>query len=425
MARKIFARQAAFILLNGVLKEKRMLSVVSLPDQTAPEERARAERLSLGVLKNLPNLDSILAPFLRKKPSVEVLNILRLALYELTQKEARYGVVNEAVSLAQSYQSTRHFAAMINAVLRALPKKITLDDLAAPTLPSWIRKPLEKTYGKDAVIKIEASLHKQPQTDITVKGRAKKNMSAQIPEGNALPNGSIRLNTSRMISSLDGFESGNWWVQDAAASMVVALLAPKVGERILDICAAPGGKTMQIADAGSNVSALDISQSRINRLRQNLNRTKLNAKIIVADMLKWDPDSLLTEPKKFDAILLDAPCSATGTIRRHPDLLYVKDGSEIPALVALQSAMIERALTWLKPGGRLVFSTCSLIPQEGEKHIERLLANCSDLHIARPDMAWVSPEWITPSGGLRLRPDYWEPLGGMDGFFMARIEKSL
>jgi 16S rRNA (cytosine967-C5)-methyltransferase len=180
----------------------------------------------------------------------------------------------------------------------------------------------------------------------------------------------------------------------------------------LDVCAAPGGKTLQLADAGAVVTALDISAPRMTRVKENLTRTGLAAELVVTDALHWQPDA------PFDAILLDAPCSATGTLRRHPDLPFIKDGSEVAGLVALQAALLDRALGWLKPGGRLVYCTCSLLPAEGEDQLAAALLRHPGLRVVTPAQPWLPPEWVTAQGGVRLRPDYW---GGMDGFFIATL----
>jgi 16S rRNA (cytosine967-C5)-methyltransferase len=184
---------------------------------------------------------------------------------------------------------------------------------------------------------------------------------------------------------------------------------------VLDLCAAPGGKTLQLAAAGAVVTALDISGPRMARLAENLARTRLSATLVTADALNWEPVD------HFDAILLDAPCSATGTIRRHPDLPFIKDGSEIADLVALQAALLDRALGWLKPGGRLVFATCSLLPDEGEAQLAAALARHPGLRADPFTLPGVDPDWWTKDGGLRLRPDLWADRGGMDGFFMTRL----
>ncbi len=238
---------------------------------------------------------------------------------------------------------------------------------------------------------------------------------SEVPEGVMLPTGSLRLSDPGQVTGLPGYANGQWWVQDAAAAMAVRLLAPPQGERVLDLCAAPGGKTLQLADAGAKVTALDISGPRMARVAENLARMGLTADLVVADAMQWQPDA------PYDAILLDAPCSASGTLRRHPDLPFIKDGSDLPDLIALQAALLDRALGWLAPGGRLVFVTCSLLPDEGEAQLAGALARHPGLVVDPVAFEGISPEWVTEAGGLRLRPDYWADQGGMDGFFMARL----
>lgn len=407
---KLSPRSAAVQLLNAVLGEGRMLAQLSPPEGLAPADRARAERLAHDTLRNLDRADRVLKPLMRKAPPLAVLNVLRLAVVELGQGGAAHGVVNEAVNMVRRNRKTQHLAGLVNAVLRAVPEGLSLTELPAPMMPRWLRQPLVHAWGREAVAMIEAAHASTPPTDLTIKaGKA-------APEGGALPTGSVRLNTPGQISALPGYAEGDWWVQDAAASMAVRLLAPRAGEAVLDLCAAPGGKTMQLADAGAKVTALDISAPRMARVQENLTRTGLQAELVVADALHWQPEA------RFEAILLDAPCSATGTIRRHPDLPHVKDGSEIAGLVALQAQLFDRALGWLKPGGRIVFCTCSLLPAEGEDQLAAILERHPALTVRRPDVIGVDPAWITPAGGLRLRPDYWPDLGGMDGFFMACLE---
>ena len=406
------ARGGAVALLNAVLGEGALLAeAFDHPDFAAlpPAERARAQRLALTVLRVLEPADKVLHPLMRKAPPLPVWNILRLAVVELAEGAAAHGVVNEAVGLARAGRKTSHLAGLVNAVLRQVPVGVALT--AAQKLPRWLRQPLVHAYGRDAVTAIEAVQATAPPLDLTLRA------GAEAPEGDLLPTGSLRLADRGQVSTLPGFAAGGWWVQDAAAALAVPLLGDVQGQRVLDICAAPGGKTMQLAAAGADVTALDISGPRMARVAENLARTGLAATCITADALDWQPD------QPFDAILLDAPCSATGTIRRHPDLPFVKDGSEIAGLVALQTALLDRALGWLKPGGRLVFVTCSLLPDEGEVQLTAALTRHPGLSVLRPTLPGLSPDWITPDGGLRLRPDYWADKGGMDGFFMACLRR--
>ncbi|MBM3614268.1 MAG: methyltransferase domain-containing protein [Alphaproteobacteria bacterium] len=410
-APRLTARGAAVLLLNAVLGDGTLLAeALDHPDiaALAPADRARAQRLALTVLRVLESADKVLHPLMRKAPSLPVWNILRLAVVELAEGAAAHGVVNEAVGLARAGLKTSHLAGLVNAVLRQVPPGVPLSGVQK--LPRWLRQPLVHAYGREAVIAIETVQATAPPLDLTIRP------GAEAPEGELLPTGSLRLADRGQVSTLPGYAAGGWWVQDAAAAMAVPMLGDLKGLRVLDLCAAPGGKTMQLAAAGADVTALDISGPRMARVAENLARTGLTATCVTADALAWQPD------QPFDAILLDAPCSATGTIRRHPDLPFVKDGSEIAGLVALQTALLDRALGWLKPGGQLVFVTCSLLPDEGEAQLTAALARHPGLSVLRPTLPGLSPDWITPDGGLRLRPDYWSDKGGMDGFFMACLK---
>lgn len=408
MAEGVAARAAAVELLGAVLGDGRMLADLAEPELPA-SDRARAMRLAADVLRHLEPVDRVLAKHLRKAPPLMVMNVLRLAVTERAMGAPAHGVVNAAVEMVRRGKRTVHLAGLVNAVLRAMPEEGILDGLPPQRLPRWLRQPLVHLHGREVVEAIEAVQAGHPPIDLTLRaGRV-------APEGEVLPTGSLRLTEAGQLTALPGFAEGAWWVQDAAAALVARLLDVKPGERVLDLCAAPGGKTMQLADAGAEVVALDISGPRMARVAENLARTGLKAKLVVEDALQWQPDGA------FDAILLDAPCSATGTIRRHPDLPFVKDGSEVAGLVALQAALLDRALEWLKPGGRLVFSTCSLLPEEGEAQLAAALERHPGLAVERVKLAGVEPGWWTDAGGLRLRPDYWAERGGMDGFFMARL----
>ncbi len=411
MAEGLVARGAAVSLLMAVLEDGQPLNQV-LDAQgpmalLAPADRARAQRLAVQVLRQLERVDALLSPALRKVPPMAVMNILRLAVTELSGGAAAHGVVNSAVELARRGNRTQHMTGLVNAVLRALPEGAALPG-PPQRLPRWLRQPLVHAHGRDVVTAIEAVHATAPPLDLTLRG-------GEVPDGTLLATGSLRLTDPGQVSALPGYASGGWWVQDAAAAMAVQLLGVKPGDRVLDLCAAPGGKTLQLAALGADVTALDISGPRIARVAENLARTKLAAKLVTADALSWQPDAL------FDAILLDAPCSATGTIRRHPDLPFIKDGSELPALIALQAQLFDRAVGFLKPGGRLVFCTCSLLADEGEAQLDAALLRHPGLRVVTPGFAGIQPAWITPKGGLRLRPDYWADVGGMDGFFMVCV----
>jgi 16S rRNA (cytosine967-C5)-methyltransferase len=414
------ARGAAVALLDAVLGERRMMADV-LADPAgpmtglAPGDRGRAQRLALTVLRHLEQADRVLAPHVRRAPPRTVQNVLRLAVVELAvEGAAAHGVVNAAVDLVRRGHKTGHAAGLVNAVLRKLAEGPDLfASLSPQKLPMWLRQPLVHAWGREAVTGMEAVQALSPPLDITVRD------GAEAPEGAVLlPTGSLRLADAGQVTALRGYAAGGWWVQDAAAALPVRVLDPKPGERILDMCAAPGGKTLQLAAAGAEVTALDMSGPRLARLRENLARTKLWAEVVQGDATRW------RGPAPFDAVLLDAPCSATGTIRRHPDLPFVKDGFEIHGLIELQARMIDAALRLLRPGGRLVFCTCSVIPDEGEAQLDAALARHPGLTVEPPEgVPGLEPGWLTPDGALRLRPDHWAGRGGIDGFFIVRLRK--
>lgn len=407
MAEGVKARAAAVAMLDAVLGEGRMLDEAAA-EGLAPEDRARALRLAGAVLRRLEPADKALSAHLRKLPPLRVRNILRLAVVERSLGAPGHGVVNAAVAIARSGKKTTHMAGLVNAVLRAVPEGPLP---GVQRLPRWLRQPLVHAFGREIVAGIELAHAVEPPLDLTLRP------GAEAPAGEALPTGSLRLIAGGQVSALPGYAAAGWWVQDAAAALPARLLDARPGERVLDLCAAPGGKTLQLAAAGAQVTALDLSEARLARLHENLARTGLSAQVVAADALDWQPDS------PFDAILLDAPCSATGTIRRHPELPFVKDGSQLAGLVALQGRLIDRALGWLKPGGRLVFATCSLLPEEGEGQLAAALARHPGL-VAEPiPLPGVEDGWWTEAGGLRTRPDLWAGRGGMDGFFMARLRR--
>ncbi len=410
-------RRAAVRLLDGVLGKGALLPellVTGALDKLDPSEKARAQRLAMETLRWMDRADRMLGPFLQRKPDLMVHNVLRLSVVELcVDGAAAHGVVNSAVSMVKADKVHHRASGMVNAVLRKIDVA-AWDKLPLPRLPKWLRKPLVADYGKKTVEAMEASFAKGAPLDLTPKGDAAP--LAKAVGGTVLPTGSVRVLGAGQVSALAGYEAGDWWVQDAAAAIPAKVLNARAGERVLDMCAAPGGKTMQLAAAGADVVAIDVSKKRMARVRENLERTGLDATLRVVDALEW-------REALFDAILLDAPCTATGTIRRHPDLPHAKDGADFPALFALQERMIDHALSQLKPGGRLVFCTCSLLPDEGEIQIEDALKRHDDITVEPITLAGLDPAWATPEGGLRLRPDYWADMGGMDGFYIAVIRK--
>ncbi len=412
-------RHAAFALVQAVLNEGRGLSdVLTRPPEIyaalPPEGRARAQRLAVDGFRHAGRADHHLHRALRKTPPEPLRWVLRLALTEIhVGGQAAHGVIHDAVDLARAAGFAK-FTGLTNAVLRQLAEGLDWGAAPAPRLPGWLRGGLQNAYGATGTAAIEAAHLRPPALDLTLRGPRPEGLA-----GTVLPTGTLRLDGGGQVSALPGYSDGAWWVQDAAAALPARLLADLGDARVLDICAAPGGKTMQLAAQGAQVTALDISATRMARLRDNLARTGLKADVIVADALDWRPDT------PFDAILLDAPCSATGTIRRHPELPWLRKREDVVALRQLQAALLDRVLDpdqgLLRPGGRVVYCTCSLLPAEGEDQIAAAMTR-HPVKLLPTDIPGVPPEWHAPQGGLRTRPDYWSDLGGLDGFFIASLQ---
>ncbi len=414
------ARRSAVYLLDMILGEERLMSELlsaGALDKLPPDDRARAQRLAMDTLRGMERADRLLQKRLSKYPPLTVRNALRVGTVELCQGGAAHGVVNAMVELVATHKKLGHLKGLTNAVLRKIAAEgpEAWAALRAPRLPKWLRGPLTEAWGPDAMTGIEAAHFAGAPLDLTAK-RDPESLAVAVG-GTVLPTGSVRVADAGQVTTMPGFAEGDWWVQDAAAALPVKILAPQKGEAVLDLCAAPGGKTMQLAAAGAQVTAVDNSKQRMQRVRENLARVHLPAKVVVVDARRFEGT--------FDAILLDAPCSATGTIRRHPDLPHAKDGSEFGDLIELQSEMIDHAWSLLNPGGRLIFCTCSLLPDEGEVQVDEALERHADMSVDRDALAvpGVDPAWTTQEGGLRLRPDYWPELGGMDGFYIACLRK--
>jgi 16S rRNA (cytosine967-C5)-methyltransferase len=334
--------------------------------------------------------------------------------------------VDLAVSHAKSDPRTARFAALVNGVLRTLTraKDTELGPALAVTInaPVWFRERLIAAYGEDLARRICAMHRVEAPTDFTVKADAAG--WAERLGGMVLPTGSVRVEKlSTAVSDLPGYAEGQWWVQDAAATLPARLLGDIIGLRVADLCAAPGGKTAQLALAGARVTAVEASKNRIARLEQNLSRLGLTAEIVNADVLAWEPAAL------FDAVLLDAPCSSTGTVRRHPDVPWTKSPADIDKLAAVQLRLLRKAVGLVRPGGRVVFSNCSLDPLEGEHLVEALLASEPGIRLEPVQPGEFPPldPYLTTLGTLRTTPadlDLGRPeFSGMDGFFAARLRR--
>ncbi len=394
-----------------------------------PRDRALAFRIVATCLRRLGTLKAVIGGLLDKgapksAPKVETILLVGAAQI-LFMDVPDHAAVGLSVDLARGDRTTAGFAGLINAVLRRLTREhverlAAIDTLAVDT-PEWMRARWVRAYGAErarAICEIHAF---EPALDLTVTGDP-AHWATEL-NGEVLPTGSVRVLQAGLVRALPGYDDGAWWVQDAAAALPARLLGDIAGKSVADMCAAPGGKTAQLAAAGAKVTAVDRNGQRLVRLKENLARLKLSA-----DVREGDAAAIQAGP--FDAILLDAPCSATGTLRRHPDIAWSKRPADIGTLATVQGRLLDHALDLLKPGGVLVYATCSLEPEEGEDQITRILATRKDVkrdEIRPDDVPGIAP-FITPQGDVRTLPCDWvrgEPeRSGLDGFFAARLRKS-
>jgi len=420
------ARRAAADVLCHVLDEGATLEAAlnAAPSFGALEgrDRAFARAIVMASLRRLGRIDGLLARFLARplpQSAHFARALLRSGAAQLLVLDApAYAVVSETVAIAHATPAARGFAGLANAVLRRVareaPAMFAVMDAFAD-LPAWLTTRWRAAYGDETARAIVAGLGREPPLDLT----AKKNASdwAERLGAELLPTASMRLHEHDAPETLDGYGEGAWWVQDGAAALPARMLGDIAGKTVLDLCAAPGGKTMQLAAAGARVIALDHSQDRLARLHENLARTRLEAEIVCADALRYRP----REP--VDAILLDAPCTATGTLRRHPDIAWLRRPADVPKLAALQRDMIGAAASMLKPGGTLVYAVCSLEPEEGAACVD---ASLSAAGLTRSPLAPGelpgADEFLDASGALRTHPGQWRERGGLDGFYAARLK---
>ncbi len=423
------ARVAATRILAAVLEKKTSLDGMLDSENGNPvyralslADRALVRAIVNSALRHLPRIEAALSMLLdgplpqgaRSLHHVLVVGAAQVLHLDVPDHSA----VDLAVEQAHRDPRNRRFAKLVNAVLRRLGReKAEIEKAIAdvPVLPDWFYARLVSAYGDEVAKRISEAQLTPSSIDLTVKNDPA--VWAEKLGGRVLPNGSVRLGEFEgQIPSLEGFAEGAWWVQDLAASMPVKLMGDISGKRVADLCAAPGGKTAQLALAGAKVTALDQSGNRLRRLRENLDRLGLHAETVEANMLKYQPEQL------FDAVLLDAPCSSTGTLRKHPDVCWTKDENDIAKLAALQGQMLRYALTLVGAGGIVVFSNCSLDPSEGEAMIAQVLAENPDFErVAVRKDDWPGMEAaVTAEGDLRTTPDMF---GGIDGFFSSVLRK--
>jgi 16S rRNA (cytosine967-C5)-methyltransferase len=389
----------------------------------APRDRAFVRLLLATTLRRLGEIDTVLGAMIERPldgANEAGRGVLRLGATQLLfLGTPAHAAVDTAVRLIEEIRLP-HLKGLINAVLRRVSREgaalLGDRDPARLNTPDWLWQSWSATYGEQTTRAIAAAHLLEAPLDLTPRSDAL--FWAGRLEGELLPTGTIRRAPGGNVVDLPGFAQGTWWVQDAAAALPVQLLGEIAGKRIADLCAAPGGKTLQLAAAGAQVTAVDISGRRMVRVGENLARAGLSAELVTSDVSKWTP------AEKFDAILLDAPCSGTGTLRRHPDIAWLKDEEDVSRLSLTQDRLLVHALDLLlKPGGTLVYAVCSLEEDEGPARIEALLAR--DSRVTRvPVQPGELPglaEAITPAGDIRTLPSMWTERGGLDGFYISRL----
>jgi 16S rRNA (cytosine967-C5)-methyltransferase len=424
-------RRAAISLLQGVTLDQlpldQLLETNAEFRELEGRDRSFAHALVASCLRHGGEIKAILGKFLSKplpRSSGMAVDILTIAAAQLLFMDVSpHAAIDLSVDLAKQDKKAQHFSGLINAVLRKVSTdgKSALEKLDGPRLntPDWLWEQWIAAYDEKTARAIAVAHLNEAPLDISVKANA-EHWAAQL-QGVLLPTGTIRLKAAdKSLQDLPGFSTGEWWVQDAASALPAKLLTDISGQSVLDLCAAPGGKTAQLAAAGAIVIAVDDSVSRMGRLRENLVRLKLPVTTVLADVLSLPTDTL------YDNVLLDAPCSATGTIRRHPDLVYLKTPRQLDNLVGLQQKMLEHAANLVKPGGKLIYCTCSLSPLEGERQVFKFLRaheNFALSPITPQDLA-RQEQFITPAGLMRCLPSM--AIGsssGLDGFFAARLAR--
>ena len=414
------ARRAALALIDAALARRGGMEDVDEADLAGLEGRDRgfARALALGTLRWLGPVDRALSARLRKPPPPAVTSLLRLGAAQMLALDTPpHAAVSTTLALAAGIPDARPFVKLMNAVLRGLDRErpvVTPDQFA----PDWLLARWRAAYGEETALAIAARIAEEPPTDLSLRDPLDEAAIAEAVEGAVLPGPTVRTGRRGDVSAWPGFAGGRWWVQDAAAALPARLLGVTPDQTALDLCAAPGGKTLQLAAAGWDVVGVELAPTRLARLRENLIRTALPATLVEADVMQWRPAA------PVDAVLLDAPCSATGIYRRHPDVLHRVRPAAIAELATAQAAMLARAAEWVKPGGTLVYAVCSLELQEGER-VAAGAVGAGGLTVD-PIRADELPAGLAPTaeGWLRIPPGALADVGGCDGFFIARFVKT-
>lgn len=416
------AREAALALLDAALSRRGGLDEAATTNAfraLEPRERAFARALAMAALRRLGPVDRALAAKLSKEPPPRVRNLLRLGVTQAFFLDVpAFAAVATSVELAGANKASRPFKGLVNAVLRGLLRDGAPPDDPSALAPPWLFSRWASAWGADDAQAMAAVIAEEPATDLSPKAGADVAALAEALEAEILPGGTLRTRRRGDVAGWPAFDVGSWWVQDAAAAIPARLLDLRADETAVDLCAAPGGKTLQLAATGAQVVAVDRSASRLKRVGENLARMGLKAEVVTADAATW-PDA-----RTFDAVLLDAPCSATGTFRRHPDVLWAARPGDIASLAGVQSALLDSAARRTRPGGRLVYCVCSLEPEEGEAQVEAFLGRHPDFALApiSAEEGGAPAASLTARGTLRLLPHHRG--GGQDGFFVARFTRA-
>jgi 16S rRNA (cytosine967-C5)-methyltransferase len=423
------ARGAALALLEAVLGRKIPLDQALAESKPmadlAARDRAFARLLAATVLRRLGQVDDVLARFLAKplpERAGSVRDVLRLGAAQLLFLETPpHAAVATAVELTEALGHPA-LKGLVNAVLRRLSREgaglVEKQDAARLNTPDWLWSGWVSSYGPDIARQIALAYLKEAPLDLSVK--ADPDLWAERLQARLLPTGTLRREPGGAIDELPGYREGAWWVQDAAAALPARLLGNVAGETVADLCAAPGGKTAQLASQGARVFAVDRSGERLKRVRENLARLGLKAECVTADAASWRPAA------KLRFILLDAPCSATGAIRRNPDVPHLKTPMDVKRMAELQDRLLQAAVAMLAPGGLLVYCTCSLETEEGPARIDKLLAQgapVARLPVMAREIGGLA-QCLSPAGDLRSLPCQLAEEGGLDGFYACRLVRN-
>ena len=428
----LHTRAVAFDILSEVLLKKNPLDQVLSRHKTfnrlEPRERNLARMLISTILRRKGQIDDLIRRALDKDqdlhpqtlPLILYIGICQIIFMDIPDHAA----VDTSVRLAEENNMTRQ-KGLVNAILRRMTTEgkewINHQDEVTVNIPNWLLTQWIADYGLTTAAQIAQASLTEAATDVTVKNLQEKELWKGNLQATELPTGSLRLSSGAGIPELPGFAEGAWWVQDASAALPAKLLGDLNGKTVIDLCAAPGGKTAQLASTGANVIAVDRSAKRLERLKENMMRLDLTDRvdITVGDGSVWQP----SDP--VDAVLLDVPCSATGTLRRHPDVMHLKSNEDVARLGDLQERLLSNAAKMVKAGGILIYCTCSLQKSEGEDRIEKFLSENSNFtrQPIKPEEVGGLETLINESGDLRVLPFHLAPQGGMDGFYVARLTR--